>query len=52
MSATLCGRGENNIVPFGEKRTDEEIREEISRRIGEKWKTYCAVISVDHGDVL
>ena len=40
------------VIPFGEKRTDEEIREEISRRIGEKWKTYCAVISVDHGDVL
>ncbi len=40
------------VIPFGEKRTDEEIREEISRRIREKWKTYCAVISVDHGDVL
>ena len=40
------------VVPFGLKKSDQEVVEEIRRRVKEKWDNYYAVVSVDHGYVL
>lgn len=40
------------VVPYHVKLSDREVREEIERRVGEKWNSYFAVVSIDHDYVL
>ena len=40
------------VVPFTAKLSDQQVSEDIEKRIRERWNDYFAVISIDHSYVL
>lgn len=40
------------VVPYQFQLTDQEVTEEIEKRVQERWSNYYAVVSIDHSYVL
>lgn len=40
------------VVPYQFQLTDQEVAEEIEKRVQERWSNYYAVVSIDHSYVL
>ena len=40
------------VAPYQIKMSDQEVKEEIEKRVGERWENFFAVVSIDHSYVL